>query len=588
MVATPTPLCATLPDSITISPIGTYISGADLDAGGAEVVDYDPCLQVMYITDGAFSRIDVVDISNPAAPTLKATLPTTPGFSITSVTTVPSMGLVAASLRRDAPDFHLPGQVVFFEYKDGTYQALGAVMVGSLPDMITVSPDFKTILVANEGQPDGDIDTPPYEDPDGSITLIDISHGAAAVVEMPMMFVKTLTFDYLAGTEDALRAAGVRIAPGLSAAQDFEPEYITVTPDSTTAFVTLQENNAVAKVDLVEKKIVAILPLGYVDHSVVPLDPSDRDDAVTFRTLDGLLGMRMPDSIASYVADDDKVYFVTANEGDARDYGPAQDEERIEDIIGQLDATAFPDTTDLADRAIWGRLAVSAYDGQTGIDTLYSFGTRSFSIFDDAGNLVFDSGMDFELYTLRANPAFFNANNDEQDSFDSRSDAKGPEPEAITVGTVGDRIYAFIGLERVGGVMIYDVTVPAESFFVDYVNNRDFTVDDAALATNAAAAGDLGPEGFKFIPEDDSPIKDTPLLLVANEVSGTTTVYEIKSTSSTGKGKGKGKGKRGGKSGRARELLRGDNGEEAGRRSLNGKSGGKGKGKGGKGQCPKY
>ena len=571
--------------NVTLKPLGTYISGAPIDESGAEIVDYNPCLQRMYVTNGFFNRIDVVDISDPAMPTLVTTLPTTPDYSITSVTVVSEQGLVAASLARDSPNFHEPGQVIFFEYDTDTdmYTSLGTVMVGTLPDMLTVTPDGKYIMTANEGQPDEDVpgDDPAFVDADGSISIIDISDGAQAVVDDPATYVTTLTFDYLVGTEDDLRLAGVRIAPGKTAPEDFEPEYVAVSPDSKTAFVTLQENNAVAKVDIENKRITGILPLPHQNHEFIPLDPSNRDDAVTFRTRERLMGMRMPDSIAAFYTEDGKLYFATANEGDARDYGDVPDENRIADIVGVLDATAFPDTTDLEDDAVFGRLHVSVYEGETDVDTLYSYGTRSFSIFDEMGNLIFDSGMDFELYTLQASPANFNSNNDEQQSFDARSDDKGPEPEALTVGMVGDRIYAFIGLERVGGVMIYDVTEPAESFFVDYVNNRDFSVPNDALATDPAAAGDLGPEGFRFISEDDSPIKDTPLLLVANESSGTTTVYEIMSADTCGKGKGKG-----GKGSKSRRQLVGQDttGSLVRNRSLNGRKNGKG-GKGKK--CPK-
>lgn len=152
---------------------------------------------------------------------------------------------------------------------------------------------------------------------------------------------------------------------------------------------------------------------------------------------------------------------------------------------------------------------------------LYSYGARSFSIRDEAGNLVFDSGDDFEFITARVDPLDFNSNNDENNSFDSRSDDKGPEPEGVDIGRAYGGIWAFIGLERVGGVMVYNITNPAEARFVEYVNNRDFDGDP-----EAGTAGDLGPEGITFIPAGESPVR-VPLLVVANEVSGTTTIFEV-------------------------------------------------------------
>ena len=582
----------TVTANVTIEQLGTYVSGAPLFAQGAEIVDYDSCLQRMYVTNSFTNNIDVVDLSGGDASGI-STLVTSleHGFTdhtITSVTVMSETGLVAATLKQLSPNVHEPGLVVFYEYeKDGdevVYEMVGTVTVGVGPDMLTVTPDGMYILVANEGQPDEDLDatSADFVDPDGSISVIDISDGAQAVIDDPDTYVTSLTFDYLVGTEDALRAFGVRIAPGKTAPEDFEPEYITVSPDSTTAFVSLQENNSVAKIDLVNMEIVDILPLGFQDHTFIALDPSNEDGAATFRTLDNLLGMRMPDGMAAFEAADGELYFATANEGDARDYGDVPDEFRIADIVDRLDPAVFPDTTDLADDAIFGRLHVSVYEDQTNVETLFSYGSRSFTIFDENGKLVFDSGMDFEFETLRAFPTEFNANT-AFSTFDDRSDDKGPEPESIDVGMVGDRIYAFIGLERMGGVMIYDITVPAESFFVDYVNNRDFSVSSDVVFEDASASGDLGPEGIKFVPPEDSPIPGTPLLLVANESSGTTTVYEVTSgdmaATETGKGKGKKKKKKtANEAGKGSNLVR--------QRRLNGNGGSKGKGKGSSKQCP--
>ncbi len=152
---------------------------------------------------------------------------------------------------------------------------------------------------------------------------------------------------------------------------------------------------------------------------------------------------------------------------------------------------------------------------------LYCFGARSFSIRDEAGNLVYDSGNDFERITAAADPENFNSTNDEHGSFDSRSDDKGSEPEGVEIGRAFGSTYAFIGLERVGGIMVYNIDSPSEAQFVDYVNNRDFDGD-----AEAGTAGDLEPEGITFISAADSPIR-FPLLAVANEVSGTTTIYKV-------------------------------------------------------------
>ncbi|MEL6187331.1 MAG: alkaline phosphatase, partial [Myxococcota bacterium] len=139
------------------------------------------------------------------------------------------------------------------------------------------------------------------------------------------------------------------------------------------------------------------------------------------------------------------------------------------------------------------------------------------------GRLVYDSGSAFERFFANYFPDGFNATNDENGA-DARSDDKGPEPEGVALGTINGRTYAFIGLERVGGIMVYDVTQPQSPDFVQYVTNRDFGADDAAL--QAATAGDLGPEGVAFVSAADSPT-GAPLVLVGNEITGSTTVYSI-------------------------------------------------------------
>jgi hypothetical protein len=214
---------------------------------------------------------------------------------------------------------------------------------------------------------------------------------------------------------------------------------------------------------------------------------------------------------------------ITANEGDARDWPGLAEEVRVGAVA--LDATAFPNGAALKANGNLGRLNVTRTlgdtDGDGDFDQLYTLGGRSFSIWTDKGSLVFDSGSDFERVIAAREPAFFNASSDDR-AFDSRSDNKGPEPEAIAIATIGKRTYAFIGLERMGGIMVYDVSNPIAPVFIDYVNNRDFTVDPAT----AEAVKDLGPEGVIFIDAKDSPTR-SPLLVVANEVSGTVTLYSV-------------------------------------------------------------
>jgi Ca2+-binding RTX toxin-like protein len=258
------------------------------------------------------------------------------------------------------------------------------------------------------------------------------------------------------------------------------------------------------------------------------LDASDEDGNINIRNWP-VQGMYQPDAIATFAVNGE-TYIVTANEGDARDYDGFSEEVRVADLT--LDPDAFPNADELQAEAALGRLTVTNTlgdpDGDGDFDQLFSFGARSFSIWDSAGNLVFDSGDDFERITAELLPDEFNSDNDENDSLDSRSDAKGPEPEGVVTGVVDGRTYAFIGLERIGGIMVYDVTNPVSPSFVQYINTRDFEGN-----AEAGTAGDLGPEGLVFIAAEDSPT-GRPLLAVANEVSGSTTLYDFGTNATSG------------------------------------------------------
>ncbi len=294
--------------------------------------------------------------------------------------------------------------------------------------------------------------------------------------------------------------------------RNLEPEYISVVGNN--AYVALQEANAIAVVQIPSARVTGILPLGYKDHGVVPLDPSDRDNVFALRTYPGLHGVYMPDGINSYSAGGSS-YLVTANEGDAREWGSYVEGARA----GSLPICADSPLKGKTGNADLGRLNVTkelGFDSARGCySDLYAFGARSFSIWTTAGQQVFDSGSAFEQITNAAEPAFVNSNHTEANR-EGRSDDKGPEPENLTIGEIDGRTYAFIGLERVGGVIVYDITVPTNAFFVTYLNNRDF----------ADNSGDLGPEGLSFIPAAESPTGE-PLVAVANEVSGSTTLLEV-------------------------------------------------------------
>lgn len=497
---------------------------AKFDLGAAEIPAYDPASKRIFVVNGADKTVDVLSLNDLNAPTKVGTLNlTTLGATANSVSV--KGGIVAVAIEA-TPKTNI-GKIGLYRASD--LALLGSADVGALPDMLTFTADGRTVLVANEGEPNsyGAADS---IDPEGSVSVVDVSNPAAPTV-------RTAGFAAFNSQAAALRSRGVRLfGTNASVAQDVEPEYIAISPDGRTAMVALQEANAFARLDIASATISEIIPLGLKDHSktAAGFDPSDRDTSVN----NGIniatwpvFGMYMPDTIASY-ASGGKAFYVTANEGDARDYTGLVEEVRVGANAYTLDATAFPNASTLKNTANLGRLTVSNRTGDTDgdgdFDQIHVFGGRSFSIRDENGALVFDSGDDIERRvsalssTVRFNP------NSTANAQDDRSDNKGPEPEALAVFSLGSKTFATVGLERQGGLATYDITTPTAPVFVEYVTNRKFVATDlkADVETGGASDGDLAPEGIVFVTAADSP-SGKPLLIVASETSGTTTVYEI-------------------------------------------------------------
>ena len=500
-----------LKPSLTLSAIGSYATGI-FDEGAAEICAYDPSAKTLFVVNGEDKVIDMLDLSDPSTPVHVGSIDVSP-YGDTPNSVAVHGGLVAVAVA--AENAQAPGKVAVFSTAG---DILKAFSVGALPDMVTFTPNGRYILCANEGEPNDDYTV----DPEGSVSIIDLRAG------IELADVKTADFKRFNRKKATLLKEGVRIfGPNATVAQDMEPEFITVLPNSPYAWVSLQENNAVARIHIHTGRVMEIMPLGVKSHAMPGngLDASDKDDAIRINVYDGVMGMYQPDAIAAYRYKG-RNFIVTANEGDARDYDTFSEEQRVEDIV--LDPESFPNADLLQAKGALGRLTVTNtigdVDGDGDFDHLYAFGARSFTIFKTTRRgmvPVFDSGDQFEQITAAALPGDFNSGNDENGSFDSRSDAKGPEPEGLALGAIGRRTYAFIGLERIGGIMVYDITCPYSAQFVQYVNNRDFGGD-----AEAGTAGDLGPEGITFIPAAQSP-DGHPMLAVANEVSGSTTLYRI-------------------------------------------------------------
>lgn len=451
-------------------------------AGAAEITAYAPLAQKLFVvSNDSDSRIDVIDLQDPAQPALLSSIDITPyGGGANSVAV--NDGLLAVAVEADPAQE--PGKVVFFATQD--LAEVQQVTVGALPDMVTFTPDGAYVLSANEGEPSDDYTV----DPLGTVSIINVHD----------FTVTTLDFAAFEGQQASLEAMGFRVfGPDASLAQDVEPEYIAVSDDSQYAWVSLQENNGLARIDLSNKTVTDIFPLGFKDYSLPEnaIDVSDRDDAIQLNPWP-VFGMYQPDAIAAYQVDG-LSYVVTANEGDARDYDDFSEEERVEDLT--LDPTAFPDAEALQQEDQLGRLEITTTlgdaDNDGAYEALYSYGARSFSIWDGAtGEQAYDSGNELARQAINA-----------RRYPDNRSDAKGVEPEGVALGKIGKQTIAFIGLERADLVMVYDVTNPYSPQYLQTLLSGD------------------APEGLLFVSADDSP-NGKSLLVVSSEEDGLVKVFQ--------------------------------------------------------------
>lgn len=526
------PISHSAPDAaLELGFLGSHETG-QFDEAAAEITAVHG--DTVFTVNAQSATVDIIDASDPKSPEKVGEIT---GSGVANSVAIREDGLGVVALEDE--DKTKPGSLMFFDATDTSAPVLGTVPVGSLPDMVTVTPDGEHAIVANEGEPADDFSA----DPEGSVSVVDLPAEVAAPESSDVHIADFHDFEQGGAKTlpEDVRIFGPNPEGDLPVSRNLDPEYITVAGDK--AYATLQEANAIAVVDVASAEVTEILPLGFKDHGRAGngLDASDRDpeDApeVNITEYEGLKGAYMPDTISTFSAGGTD-YLVTANEGDSREWGDFIDAARVKDL-GEDDLEPVCENSPLADKLgdeDLGRLNVItdmglSEDGDC-YEELYAFGTRSFSVWTTDGKLVADSGDSFEQMTAEAIPDFFNSNHSES-NLEGRSDDKGPEPEALTIGEVGEKTYAFVGFERVGGIAAYDLSDPASPEFVTYFNNRDFSVsveDEIEDASDPKAllssAGDLGPEGITFLPADESPSGEAALV-VGNEVSGTTSLYSV-------------------------------------------------------------
>ena len=527
--------------ALNLTQIARYSAGQyNVDGGVMEIVAYNQATEWAYAINGQSGKLAAIPLAGLTAGAhveeltgteidvkalVEAEDSTFQYGDMTSVAISPDSTTLAAALQ--AQGSNDAGRVALFTCEeDGSLTLEALVETGAQPDMVTFAGDG-VVLTADEGEPrEGYGEN--IADPKGSVTVVDVEAQESTVVD----------FSAFDSQRDQLAEDGIVLKKGSAPSVDLEPEYIAVSGGK--AYVTLQENNAIAVLDIDSQTFEGVYSAGFEDHSTTAIDLDKKDDAYDPQTYESLLGIRMPDGIAAFTVEG-TTYLVTANEGDAREWG---DEDQgtfylseDERDFGEEGVTSPTGAITAENSGLEGKVVFFKTEDFDGLDPEkdYVFGGRSFTVFQATENgleEVFTSGDDFEALTAQYVPEYFNASNDNA-VLDDRSGKKGPEAESVTVGTVDGKTYAFVALERTGGVMVYDVTDPEAITFVNYVNTRDFgtTVEGSEEYEDGeldkwVTGGDVAPEGLLFLDAASSP-NGEPLLLAACEVSGTVAVYQL-------------------------------------------------------------
>ena len=527
--------------ALNLTQIARYSAGQyNVDGGVMEIVAYNQATEWAYAINGQSGKLAAIPLAGLTAGAhvealtgteidvkalVEAEDSTFQYGDMTSVAISPDSTTLAAALQ--AQGSNDAGRVALFTCEeDGSLTLEALVETGAQPDMVTFAGDG-VVLTADEGEPrEGYGEN--IADPKGSVTVVDVEAQESTVVD----------FSAFDSQRDQLAEDGIVLKKGSAPSVDLEPEYIAVSGGK--AYVTLQENNAIAVLDIESQAFEGVYSAGFEDHSTTAIDLDKKDDAYDPQTYESLLGIRMPDGIAAFTVEG-TTYLVTANEGDAREWGDEDldtfylsEDERD---FGEEGVTSPTGAITAENSGLEGKVVFFKTEDFDGLDPEkdYVFGGRSFTVFQATENgleEVFTSGDDFEALTAQYVPEYFNASNDNA-VLDDRSGKKGPEAESVTVGTVDGKTYAFVALERTGGVMAYDVTDPAAITFVNYVNTRDFgtTVEGSEEYEDGeldkwVTGGDVAPEGLLFLDAASSP-NGEPMLLAACEVSGTVAVYQL-------------------------------------------------------------
>ncbi|MFZ9316777.1 MAG: choice-of-anchor I family protein [Candidatus Nanopelagicaceae bacterium] len=512
----------------------TEISAISLDGeGSGEIATFHPGSKRIFATNGVKNAIDIFDISNVAAPKKVGSLSLSPyGNDVTSVAAgrdvVVAAVLVTETFSATGAPSTPNGKLVVFDTNGKVLSSPD--ILGVLPDSVTFAPNGTTALVAIEGQPvcakddpattaKEDTDYLKASDPEGGVSIVDLTNPAAPVVK----FAGFKQFNVA-----QMKAKGIAVSSVVNnVAKDFEPEFITAV-DNKYAYVTIQEANAIGKLDIEAASFESVTRAFESKLSVTARDTSDRDSGAGPRNYANVVGASQPDAIASFKVGSGH-YFVTANEGDAREYTCLNDDQRGSSL--KVDSRRFPNWSTLSANAALGRAKVNPTigdrDGDGDIDTIHLRGSNSMTMYRN-GIALWDSG---ELLDQIQIKAFGVANINGSHSLSSdkssmiyvgqdRSDDKGSEPEGVAVGMVGNTRVAILGLERMTALAVFDITQPRSPVFQEWLQMLP------AKATPAKDVKHWSPEGIVFVPADKSP-SGKALIITSYELSGSISIHQI-------------------------------------------------------------
>ena len=517
--------------AVKVTEISSITSGDG--EGSAEIATFHAASKRVFATNGVKNTIDIFDISDVSNPKKVGSVALSPyGNDVTSVAAGKDVVVAVVNV---ADKFSATGVPTTTNGKIVVFDTNGKVLsspdvLGVLPDSVSFAPNGTTALVAIEAQPvcakddpataaKEDTDYTKASDPVGGVTVVDLSNPSAPVLRFA-------GFDQFTVSE--MRAKGIAVSSVVNnISKDFEPEFVSAV-DNNYAYVTIQEANAIGKLNIQSATFESITRAFESRVARVARDTSDRDAGAGPRTYTNVVGASQPDAIAGFTVGAGQ-YFVTANEGDAREYTCLNDDLRASAL--KVDAKRFPDWKTLSGSAALGRAKVNPTigdkDGDGDIDTIHLRGSNSMTMYRN-GIAIWDSA---DLLDQIQTQAFGVANINGSHSLSSdkstmnylgqdRSDDKGAEPEGVAVGMVGDRRIAILGLERMTALAIFDITQPRNPVFQEWLQ---------MLPTKATPAKDVkhwSPEGIVFVPADKSP-SGKALIITSYELSGSLSIHQI-------------------------------------------------------------